>query len=378
MLAGGTDSLYRDVLAAGHRKYVRLDVYASNGMLLNSLIPAPLTGDPEGGLCLLSGSVTATLASRVARTLNISVPGELFPNEPSDLLAPFGNEIRAYVGVTLGDGYTGYSWQVFRGRIRMATKSSSGDCQITCTDRANDVLDVAFASPQNSQAGNFVVAEFQRLVVDAVPDATFGASDNFLKRVEPLTWEFDRGSALDEIARSVAALWYPLANGDFVIREIPWTVAASPVLTLTDQVGGTVNAWTRSRSREQIFNSVTVTGERLNGDVPVFATAIDTNVASPTYIAGGFGVKSIVERLQTPSTQGGAQSTADALLRSYVAPVQQWTLDMVPDAALELGDVAQVMVDGADVTQVVTGFTLPLDLSGNMSVSTRSLVLGLA
>lgn len=377
MLPGGNDTLYRSVLGAGHRRFVRIDVHSGDGTLLNSLIPQQFLGDPEGGFTFLNGSVSATLTSRVARNLTLSVPESLYPNQTTDLLAPFGNEIRAYLGVTLGDGFTGYSWQVFRGKIRVVTKTSSGDCQILCGDRANDVLDVAFASPENSQPDNTVLAEFQRLVIAAVPDASFGASDTFLKRMEALTWEFDRGSALDEIARSVAGLWYPLANGDFVLRAIPWTVQAPVVLTLTDRSGGTVNGWSRSRSREQIFNVVTVTGERLNGDMPVFATAQDTNASSPTFVGGNFGVKSIVERLQTPSTQGGAQTTAESLLRNYVAPVEEWSLDVVPDAALELGDVLRLLVDDVDVTQVVTAFTIPLDLSGNMNVSTRSLVVGL-
>lgn len=377
MLPGGNDTLYRSVLGAPHRRFVRIDIHSGNGTLLNSLIPQNMRGEPEGGLVFLNGFLSATLASRVARTLNLSVPESLYPNLTTDLLAPFGNEIRAYYGVTLGDGDTGYSWQVFRGKIRVVTKTSEGDCQILCGDRANDVLDVAFASPENSQPGNLVFAEFQRLVTGAVADATFGPSDTFLKPVEALTWEFDRGSALDELARSVGALWYPLANGDFVLRAIPWTVDSPAVLTLTDLPGGTVNSWTRSRSRELIFNVVTVTGERLNGDVPVFATATDNLVTSPTFVGGNFGVKSIVERLQTPATQGGAQTTADTLLRNYVAPVEEWSLGVVPDAALELGDVLQLQVDGVDVTQVVTGFSLPLDLSGNMSVSTRSLVVGL-
>lgn len=377
MLPGGNDTLYRSVLGAPHRRFVRIDVYNGFGTLLSSLIPQHLQGDPEGGLSFLSGSVSATLASRVARRLSLSLPSSLFPTGTGDILAPFGNEIRVFLGVTLGDGSTAYSWQVFRGKIEQIVKTSSGDCQILCGDRAEDVLDVAFSSPENSQVGNTVVAEFQRLVAAAVPDATFGASDTFFKRVEALTWEFDRASALDEIARSVGAVWYPLANGDFVIRAIPWTVASPPVVTLTDQEGGTVNAWARGRSREQIFNVVTVTGERLNGDAPVFATARDTNPTSPTFVGGNFGIKSIVERLQTPATQGGAQTTADTLLRNYVAPVEEWTLEIVPDAALELGDVVRVMVDGQDSIQVVTGFSLPLDLSGNMSVSTRSLVVGL-
>jgi hypothetical protein len=268
-------------------------------------------------------------------------------------------------------------WPVFRGRIRDVEKSSdSATCTVVCADRAADVQDVNFVSPQNSNAGARINDEFQRLIVDAVPDATFGTSDMFIKTVEALTWEFERAAALDEMARSVGALWYPLANGDFVLRRFPWNVDTAPVITLTDAPGGTVLQWSARRSRDAIFNVVTVTGERLNGDGPVFATASDATVGSPTSINGGFGVKSRLERLQTPSTQGGAGSAAEALLRTYVAPTEEWTVTTVPDASQELGDVLTLDIEDRQIIQVVTSMALPVGLAGGMTISSRSLVIG--
>lgn len=380
MLPGGTDALYRRVLAAGHRHFVRVEVWSGLGVRLDTALPAlqisTFLGSPEGGLVFLDGAVTATLDNRVSRNVTLSVPSYMYPADESGLLAPFGNELRIYAGVTLGDGSDIYTWQVFRGRIRNVRQSSDGLCIVECADRAADVQDVNFVSPQNSNTSNTINGEFERLIVDAVPDATFGVSDTFSKMMEPMTWEFERASALDEIAVSVGALWYPLANGDFVLRRFPWTVPGFPVVTLTDQEGGIVNGWAVQRSRDSIFNVVTVTGERLNGDAPVFATASDTTPGSPTSTTGGFGVRSRLERLQSPSSAGGVMGAAEALLRTYVAPTEEWDLQIVPDAALELGDLARVMVNGRDVLQVVTGFSLPLGLGGNMAVSTRSLVIG--
>lgn len=372
MLTGGTDPLYRQVLAAGHRHYVRIEVWSGLGAQLP--IPTPM-GDPEGGLVYESGIMSATLGSRVTRTLNLSIPYHFYPTAPTDLLAPFGNELRVFRGVTLGDGSDGYTWQVFRGKIQDVARSSAGECTLYCTDRASEVVDHAFESPQNSQTSNTVFQEFQRLVLDAVPDANFGVSDAFNTPVRPLTWEYDRGSALDEMATSANGVWYALANGDFVMRDFPWIGNRTPVLTVTDQPGGYVNGWTRSRSRSDIFNIVTVTGERLNGDTPVYATASDTTPSSPSYTLGGFGVKSKLERLQTPATQGAALAAAESLLATYITPIETWTLQIPPDASLELGDVLQVDVDDASVRQVVTGFALPLDLSQNMTISTRSLII---
>jgi len=377
MLAGGTDALYRGVLSAAHRRYVRIEVWSGDGVELTDTIPAHLRGEPEGGLAIILGSVSATLNSRVARNLSIQVPQEMYPILETDLLAPFGNEIRAFCGVTLGDGSGQYSWPVFRGKIQdVSMDSASGLCTVTCSDRASDVADHGFVNPQNSQPANTINAEWQRLIVDALPDATFGVSDVFNRPTPPLTWEFDRTSAMDEMLRSLGALWYPLANGDFVLRQFPWTFARTPVISLTDGPGGIVNSFTARRSRENIFNTVTVTGERLNGDPPVHAVAQDTTPGSPTRVGGPFGVKSRLDRLQTPTTQGGAQHAADSLLRAYIAPVEEFTLMMVPDAALELGDPLTLILAGRETMQVVTAFTLPLDLSGDMTVATRSIVVG--
>lgn len=380
MLPGGSDSLYRSVLSAGHRSYVRVEVWSGQGVRLDTLLPIPVatafTGTPEGGLVFIGGVLSANLSSRVARSLSLGVPMDLYPSDPGDLLAPFGNELRVYQGVTLGDGSDQYVWQTFRGRIRDVAQSSDGTCTVQCADRAADVQDAGFLSPQNSAPPATIAQEWERLIIDAIPDASFGACDQFIKQVEPLTWEFERSSALDEMARSVGALWYPLANGDFVLRKFPWTVRGEPVVTWSDQEGGVVNAWTARRARDSIFNVVTVTGERLNGDAPVFAAAADTTPGSPTSIQGGFGVRSRLERLQNPSTQGGALSAAQALLRTYVAPTEEWTLEVVPDAALELGDLGRVLVNGRDTLQVVTGFSMPLGPGGNMTLSTRSLVIG--
>jgi hypothetical protein len=375
MLAGGNDPLYRSVLATGMEHFVRLEVFSGLGVPLESLIPAQRGGEPEGGLCFYNGGVSATLNSRVTRELQFSVPYDMYPLDPGGLLAPFGNEIRAFRGVRLGDGSTTYTWPVFRGRIRQVRQYSTGNVVVVCTDRAADVVDHGFVSPQNSQTANTIFQEFQRLVIEAVPDAAFGPSDTFASPVKPLSWEFDRGAALDEMARAVSAVWYTLSNGEFVLRRYPWTQIAAPVVTLTDAPGGTVNYWEALRDRNDIYNVVTVTGERLTGDAPVFGTASDTNPASPTYVNGGFGVRSFLDRLQTPSTLGAATGAAQERLSVSIAPIEAFQLRCVADASVELGDVIRLNLEGRELVQVVSALSMPLGVDGDMFLSTRSLVL---
>jgi Domain of unknown function (DUF5047) len=375
MLPGGTDSLYRSALAAGSGHVVRLEVWSGLGFPLETLIPAQFRGEPEGGLCFYNATVSATLNSRVTRELQFSVPYDMYPLDPGDLLAPFGNEIRAFRGIRLGDGSDFYTWQVFRGRIRQTRQYSSGNVTVICTDRASDVVDNQFVSPQNSQPSNSIYAEFQRLVIDAVTDATFGASDLFDSPVQQLTWELDRGAALDEMARSAGALWYCLANGDFVMRRFPWTQEQLPVVTLSTGLGGTIGSWEALRDRNAIYNVVTVTGERLDGQAPVYGTAADENPASPTYINGGFGVRSLLDRLQTPSTPGGAEGAARERLAASIAPVEAFQLRCSVDPSLELGDAVTLDIEGREVLQVVSALSVPLGVDGDMFVSTRSMVI---
>lgn len=267
---------------------------------------------------------------------------------------------------------------MFRGRIQdVSFDSGSGTCMVMCEDRARDVLDVGFVRPDNSNAGDLVSTEFQRLINEAVSNATFGTFDALDGVVRPLTWQSDRGSALDELAQAVGGLWYALANGDFVLRRYPWSYAQDPLTTLTDKEGGSIQRYQTARTRTRIYNTVTVNGERLNGDAPVYATEQDTSPTSPTWVDGNFGIRSYLSRLQTPATQGGAQGVARQLLRTATAPTEEWTLQATPDAALELGDPIRIVTQsGRDVIQVVGQLTLPLDLSGDMTISTQSIIVG--
>lgn len=360
MLAGGSDAMYRSALASSHRPYFLLEVLDGSQNVLAS------------DLVYIAGSVSATLTSRVARTCTVVFEESFYPFAPTDLLAPYGNMLRATRGVEFADG-SRFAWVIFIGRIQNTQLNANGTCTVYAADFAADVVENKFEQPQNSQAGSSVSLEVRRLIADGFPQALFGTFSIIDITVRPLTWQLERGQALDELATSVSAFWYPLADGTFVLRQYPWTVGGSPVVTYSDGDGGSVIASQATRSRESVYNVLTVTGERLNGDVPVYATATDTNPASITFTGGNFGIRSQLLRLQTPADQGSAQAAAENNLRRLVALVDQWEWDMTPDAALELGDVVALNVRGrSDIIQVVASYDIPFDLSAPMHVTGRS------
>ena len=372
MLAGGTDGLYRAALAAPHTQYILVEVLDGDGNVLP--LPAESVGE-DGGLLIEGGLISATLTSRVTRNLTVFVDQSLYPADPGDLLAPYGNRLRVTYGLKFADD-SRYAWVAFTGRIQRPLLTPDGRVAVPAADRANEITEAGFVVPENSQAGDTVNSEFIRLVSDALGDAVFGASDTFFQTVPLLEWSTDRAAALDEMATSVGAFWYALADGSFVLRRYPWTVAAVPVVTLSDGPDGLILG-SPSRDRSDVYNSITVTGERADGTTPVVAFAEDTNPASPTFVSGPFGRRHRTINLRTPQTQGSAQTAANAWLRRSVALQETWTWNQPPDASLELGDVVTLNAyDRSGVIQVVSGFTLPLEVGGIMTVQAHAQVIG--
>lgn len=365
MLTGGLDLMYRNALATSHEAFIQVDVLDG--------LRNPLVED----LAILGGAVSATLTSRVSRQCDITVTEDLYPYEAAELLAPYGNIIRAWRGIQFADG-TRFRWIVFIGRIQETTLEADGTCNVSASDFATEIVDAKFLTPQNSTPGVSVTQQMLSLISEGYEQADFGTSDVSSVPVAPLTWQTDRASALDELGTSIGFFWYPLANGDFVLRQYPWTVQATPVVTYSDDEGGSIVSSQATRTREGIYNSLTVTGERLNGDAAVYAIAQDTNPASPTDVNGPFGLRHLLLRLQTPGTQGAAQGAANDNLRRLISLTDTWSWEMTPDAALELGDTVLLNVRGRPpITQVVASMRIPLDLSGMMAVEGRAQVVGI-
>lgn len=373
MLPGGTDGLYRRALAAPHTEYVLVEVLDGAG----NVLPLPRgSRSPEGGLILQPDSgVQATLTSRVTRTATITVTEELYPDAITGLLAPYGNRIRATRGIEFADG-SRYAWTVFTGRIQQTLLSPDGTVTAYCSDRAQEIIEAGFVVPEPSQVGATVNAEFIRLVSDALVDAVFGPSDAFAQTVPELVWQSDRAGALDEMATTVGAFWWALADGAFVIRRVPWTVAAPPVVSLSDGSGGVLVA-SPTRDRDEVWNSITVTGERMDGTAPVYAFAQDANPASATFVSGPFGRRHRTVSLQTPQTQGSAQTAANDYLRRSVGLYETWRWEQPPDASLELGDTVELTAFGrSGIIQVVSGLTLPLSTEAMMTVQAHAQIVG--
>ena len=365
MFPDGHLPLYRAALAHPHRATIRVQVWSGEDLLVPDL---PVVG----------GQVKATLTNRVARTCEVVVDESWFPWHDDDPLAELGNELHAWRGVELGNGRR-IEFPVFRGRIQK-TRMPDRAVTVSCVDYAGDVVDAEFEQPENSNPANRVGQEIRRLITQARQDAVFDDATGVDEPVPAMTWETDRGRALDDLAASAGAFWYPLADGRFTVRKVPWAQPPpdpSTVEILADGPGGIVESSSVERSREQIVNAVTVVAERLDGSSPAAYTARDLDPGSATYYFGRFGRKARTLSIPAAGGQPQCRAAAETFLARTLARRFAWEVTCVPDGSIELGDVTRLRARGRDVQHVVAGYTMPLTTAGAMTIQLRQFTPGL-
>lgn len=371
---------YRRALAGSYEPVSRVEVWRA-GVKVEELAYWLRPG--AGNLVrntpvFIGGSVRATLQSRVARTLDLTVPEWLYPFKVTDLLNPYGTQLRVFRGIRYGDGGLD-EFPVFVGPILSVKPSGGGTARVSAADLSSDVIRAGFSAPSRAQIGANVLDEFERLVAEGLPGATFGASDAFAEVVPELSYDVDRGASLDGIAKAASAFWYPLADGRFVMRRVPWTVnVVTMPLPMTDGPGGTVLSAYPDRSSDSVFSRITVTVERADGGEPLSATADDLDPTSPTFIGGPYGVKAGKVQLNQAATPATVFTAARTILARSRSLTESWQITCVPDASIELGDPLDLAYRGSlaepvRALQLVAGYTMPLDLEGVMSIDGRAL-----
>lgn len=330
---------------------------------------------PESGIPLSAGIVRASLNSRVTRTADLVLPSTFYPVNDTDLLSPTRAVLKIFTGIEYGDG-SQEIFPVFTGRVSTPTRERDGRLRLRCDDLAADVVAQRFDIPGSSIAGASTVGEIRRFIAQVLPTAPFVDGDVVDQPVPALTWDDDRGRALDELAASVQGRWYALGDGSFTVRRYPYA-GQTPVGRIADgeddgNGGGLISGADISRSREGVANSVTVISERIDGSPPVYVTVRDTEPGSPTLYGDLYGRVSAVLRPQTPLTQAAAEALARRVLASTTALTQQWSVTMVPDATLEPGDALTMLYDDILSVQVIDSISYPLTTQGVMDLQCRS------
>lgn len=356
-----SSAVYKQAIHAPHKLAFEVDLYAGpGGALLENNVP------------IFGGSVSANLTHRVTRTGDFTLGPEFWPASATDPLTPYQTVANIRAGIEYGDG-SREVFDVITGRVGDLSRNADGSVSARVDDLAADVLAFKFEQPRNSENVT-VLQQIRRLIQEALPSATFGTDqvDNPGAMTPKLTWDEDRGKALDDLAETLGARWYALGNGDFVVRAYPYDVG-TVVQTVSDGPSGLLVSGTPSITRDGAANSVTVVVERFDGGTPFRVNARDNTPGSPTLFGGPFGQVSMIIKVQTPLTVGEATVYARTQLNAATALSSQWRADMVPDYTLEPGDTVRLVSRGVNEVQLIDSITYPLS-PGTMSLGTRAYV----
>jgi hypothetical protein len=287
--------------------------------------------------------------------------------DPDHPLASFGQQLHISYGVDIGGGF---EW-LQRGWFLITDSAADGDTVTVTAQGLLTLVDEArFVSPFQPASGDTLVSTVRALVEPAL---TVQFGDALVDRAVPLAmqWDEDRLGALNEVVDAWPADTRVTEDGILLVDELDDT--GSPVLELTDGVGGTVVRWQGATTRDGAFNVVVAQGENTDGN-QLRGTAYD--LTSPYRIDGPFSPLPVPYFYSSPLLTTVAQCRKAAqttLARLRRTASRRLNVTMVPHPGLQLGDV--VSVTGAGLTAalcMIEALSLPY-MPGTMTLTLRVL-----
>jgi hypothetical protein len=356
---------------ASHVIELRVDAYRG-GVLVASDLPV----DPD------NASITVDSTSDVRREINLTISDPtMAPTLATSVLTPHGTELRVTRGFRYPDG-TKELIPVGRFRIDRPSTPLTGPISITGVDYSRLLAEDGFVTPVQSVPGATVIQEIVRRIqeshtveaVGSAPIISNLSSDN--TSCEIINWEQDsnRWDAIKELALRIGVDVAPNPIGTWVIKKLP-EVTDTPVSFSID-IGdnGVLTEGTEEWQRDETFNLWIARGEPGTGSAPVQGIKRDLTSGSPTNWDGPFGHRTKVFSSPLLTTQGQCDIVAQRLLDRSIAAARSVKVSCIPNPALDVGDVVNVVLPGytpgmADpitprVTEkhMIRSYTMPLGL----------------
>jgi hypothetical protein len=284
----------------------------------------------------------------VPERITLTIPGrdrgtDWDPTDPGHPLAAYGQQLRIDIGIGVGAGKT--EW-INRGWFPIASSDTDGETvSVQCEGLLTLIEEARFVAPFQPSG---TLASTVRSLVE--PALTVQFDGTLVDRNIPvgMQWDEDRMAALSEVLDAWPAV--PRVTEDGYLLIEPITDTGTPVLSLTDGVGGTVVRWQGSNSRDGAFTAVVARGEDSAGN-PIQGVVYDTDSLSPLRNGGPFSPLTIPYSYDSPLLTTVTQcrnSAAATLKRLRRTASRRLAVSMVPHPGLMTGDV--VSVTGAGLT----------------------------
>ncbi len=350
----------------------------SHGMVTRATVCSTYqtTTTPTGTrIDIIGGDVKLDGTAEIRSTLELETPGQaMWPEAPTDLLTPYGNEIYVERGVRYSDltvEYVGLGY--FRTQEPGQDEAPNGPITISGRDRMAGIIDGRLLAPVQFTAGTTVGAVMSALILEVYPSAVIEWDD--ATDAEPIPRSSiaseDRYEFLDELIKAHGKIWYWDHRGALVIKSVP--DPTEPVLEVRSGEGGVLVKMSRKLTRDGVYNAVVASGEGADTAAPVRGVAVDDSPTSPTYFYGRFGP--VPRFYSSPFLGSDAQAfdAASSLLRRNLGLPYSVDFTAVPNPALEPWDAVRIRADrnSSIETHVLESLTIPLVANAAMPVATR-------
>jgi len=388
---------YLDTIARSHTRLSKIELLKDGNVVAAE--QGGVIVDPASGtqMSSIGGSISVdkTTIRRAGAMQLFDASGLMLPTDVSDLLAPFTTEIRIWIGVRYWDAplpAVGPS-PIITGSPTLQVDSEYVPV-ITgvITDVANHYPAISmemsdrmwalanFPSIYAVAAGTNVRDALITLLGTFMPGSRLSMNIPDTEHVTP-TLTFDVNSSIADAAHTIAQVagWqlYCDPMGTFTATDEPST-DDEPVLTFAPGSLSTMFRPERTvgTGGGELYTAVVFTGE--NGTTtPVRGYAEDTDPNSLTY-AARVGVRPYFESSPLITTQAQADLAARTTLRRILGVSDTIIVPIMPNYALESGDVIHVSdpQQGINFNLIADAFPLPFRaVDGTQSLACRSRVI---
>lgn len=346
-----TDPLLLDLFRYSNTVLTKLDLYSGTELV-------------QADVQISQGSVTSTWKANARRTFSATVvPLYMWEDLRIDV---YSARVRAFVGIEMQPGVKKYLCQGSY-RVDSISRENAGAISISGTSFESYVIQDRFWTPTTPTTGVSTIASIKTLISDSFPPAEFvvtATKDKLVEMTAP--WERERWEAVTDLCESINAEVYCDADGRFVIADkINFAVAKNnPVWRVNCGPDGVLVTQSVANTRDKVYNGVVAYGATSEADKPpVSAVAVDNDINSKTYYGGPFGRVSRFYSNPNFTTVQQCQDAANNMLAESIAENREINFTMVPNPALEVGDVIQLsMLDGTTENHLITELTVPLGL----------------
>jgi hypothetical protein len=333
-----------------------------------------------GSLPFVTASVSIDSGALIRRELKVDftdAQGSYVPKFSTDLLAPYGQELRPYRGIRYPDGTMEYVPLGCFPLTDNAMKYDGTDLPISLTapDRAQ-LVQAAKATDFIAVApGTNIAVGIQAVLNTVVPGLTFNLEPTaFTTTGIVIQPGDDPWKACSDMSASAGQTLAFDASGIVTTVTIPNPDTAPVACSYPDGALTTTTEVDKKLTVTGTYNVILVTGEGSGIATPVSAVAQDNNSASPTYVGGPLGSRVNVIKTDQASTVPQAQAIANAELNKYLGLTQQVGFTGIVNPALDAFDVITVQKTKLYLNGrfVVDKATIPLHWNDLMTVTTRA------